>query len=343
MSNYYQTLSENIFKRMYSAFKNKLGSMRLEPPHPMDNAFTSAFHRKRDADPPSLQDIHPALGTDAKPKSGPKESPFWTNNPARARFKDAYRKKAAGMGRVPNPNYKEKEQAVEGTIMDYRTSIRALFEAVLLEGKTTGGDPEATGKRVGAFLNRPGNNTFKNFRRSNEILDKMKKRKSGKASNPNVTKPYFSGMRQGLGYQRDDASTNHSRDNLRALFEAVLNEEGFEYQKPGQLSKSKRNQAEYQDRKERKQSGRIVMRGGGNLLDKDLMSGAYRQAARGMRAIKDKSPHSVDRYGNPRSVPDTHTSMVDAHRKADREAKIAARQRRLDRKAKAAAKAQQNK
>lgn len=126
------------------------------------------------------------------------------------------------------------------------------------------------------------------------------------------------------------------RTSIRALFEAVLNEEGFEYQKPGQLSKSKRNQAEYQDRRERELSGRIVMRGGGNLLDKDIM---HRPSARALRAIKDKSPHSVDRYGNPRSVPDTHTFMNLAHVKADREAKRKAREERLARKAEAAAKA----
>jgi len=241
MSNYYQKLSENIFKRMYSAFKNKLGSMRLEPPHPMDNAFTSPYWRSRDADPPSLQDIHPALGTNGRIKGGPKKSPFWTNNPERAKFMDAYRKQAAARGRLPNPNFKEKQETVEGTIMDYRTSIRALFEA-------------------------------------------------------------------------------------------VLNEEGFEYQKPGQLSKSKRNQAEYADRREKELSGRIVTTGGGNLIDKHLMP-HQRASARGVRAIKTGSPHSKDRYGGTRSVPDTHTFMTLAHAKEDRAAKIAARQRRLAAKA----------
>lgn len=139
---------------------------------------------------------------------------------------------------------------------------------------------------------------------------------------------------------KENASTNHYRIGIRALFEAVLTEEGFEYQKPGQLSKNKRNQAEYEDRREKELSGRIVMRGGGNLLDKDLMPGAYRQAARGKRAIEADSPHSKDRYGNPRSVPDTHTFMNLAHVKADNAAKRAARERRLAAKAAKAAKAQ---
>ena len=230
--------------------------------------------------------------------------------------------------------------------MDYKTSIRLLFEAVLLEGRTTGGDYEATGQRVGAFIGKKGNNTRRNRERADRIVDRLADKEykdKGDEGGP-VGAPFNKGFRKGYvdTVRQQYESSNNARRNLRALFEAVLNEEGFEYQKPGKLSKSKRNQAEYEDRREKELSGKVVMAGGGNLTDKHLMP-HERASARGVRAIKADSPHSKDKYGNPRSVPDTHTSMELAHRKEDRAAKRAARERRLAAKAAKAAKAQQKK